>query len=137
MLTPTMVHYGSADKVLAKRQKVLDAAYDAHPERFVSNPPTPPPQPNAVWINPPLTTGEPRDANQPLIETIGQEDLTDEENDLGTSPLTTDLNLTRPMSPVQIDLSLNKSITQLDQSRDEPPGISQESPSAKKRTMLH
>jgi len=88
MLTPAMVHYESADKVLAKRQKVLDAAYGTHPERFVSKPPTPPRQPTAVWINSPLTADEPRDANQPLIETLGQEDVTDEENDLEISPLT-------------------------------------------------
>ncbi len=131
MLTPAMVHYGSADKVLAKRQKVLDAAYDVHPERFVIKPPTSPRQPTAVWINPPLTTDEPRDANQLLIETIGQEDVTDEENDLETSPLTSDLNPTRPMDPVQIDLSLNKSMTQLDLNRDEAPVLSQESLTAK------
>jgi len=131
MLTPAMVHYGSADNVLAKRQQVLDTAYDAHPERFVSKPPTPPRQPNAVWINPPLTTNEPRDANQPLFETIGQEDVTDEENDLETSPLTSDLNVTRPMDSVQIDLSLNKVPTQLDLKRDETPGLSQERSTAK------
>ena len=131
MLTPAMVHYGSADNVLAKRQQVLDAAYDAHPERFVSKPPTPPRQPNAVWINPPLTTDEPRDANQPLFETIGQEDVTDEENDLETSPLTSDLNVTRPIDSAQIDLRLNKMLTQLDLNRDEAPVLSQECSTAK------
>ena len=131
MLTPAMVHYGSADNVLAKRQQVLDTAYEAHPERFVSKPPTPPRQPNAVWINPPLTADEPRDATQPLIETMGQEDLTDKESDLETSPLTSDLNVTRPMDSVQIDLSLNKMLTQLDLNRDEAPVLSQECSTAK------
>ena len=126
MLTPAMVHDGSADNVLAKRQQVLDTAYDAHPERFVSKPPTPPRQPNAVWINPPLTTDQPKDANRPLIENTGQEDVTDKENDLETSPLTSDLNVTRPMDAVHIHLSLNKMLTQLDLKRNQTPGISQE-----------
>jgi putative transposase len=129
MLTPAMVHYGLADNVLAKRQQVLDTAYDAHPERFVSKPPTPPRQPNAVWINPPLTTDAPSDANRPLIETIRQEDETDKENDLETSPLTSDLNVTRPMDPVKNDISLNKMVTQLD--RDEALVLSQECSIAK------
>jgi len=30
---------------------VLDAAYAAHPERFVRHPPTPPTLPKAAWIN--------------------------------------------------------------------------------------
>ncbi len=131
MLTPAMVHYGSADKVLAKRQKVLDAAYVAHPERFVSKPPAPPRKPNAVWINPPITTDQPRAADQSIIKTIGQENVTDEENDLDTSPLTTDLDLTRPIDPVQIGLSLNRTLTQLDLNRDEAPAISKESVTAK------
>ena len=53
MLTPKMVHYGLADEVLAKRQQVLLAAYEAHPERFVRGTPSPRPLPEAVWINPP------------------------------------------------------------------------------------
>jgi putative transposase len=32
---------------------VLDAAFRAHPERFVKGPPSPPALPDAVWINPP------------------------------------------------------------------------------------
>ena len=39
--------------VLAARQRVLDAAYSAHPERFVRKVPVPPPVPTAAWINPP------------------------------------------------------------------------------------
>jgi lipoate-protein ligase A len=30
-----MVHYGQAGAVIGRRQVVLDAAYEAHPERFV------------------------------------------------------------------------------------------------------
>ena len=54
MLTPAMVHFGQTDTVLAQRQTVLDAAYLAHPERFVRKPPTPGRPPSAVWINPPI-----------------------------------------------------------------------------------
>ena len=53
MLTPAQVHYGRAEEVLAQRQRVLDAAYEAHPERFVNGPPKVPSLPQAVWINPP------------------------------------------------------------------------------------
>ena len=53
LLTPAVVHYGDAEVVLADRQSVLTAAYTAHPERFVRQPPTPPALPAAVWINAP------------------------------------------------------------------------------------
>ncbi|MBM7846415.1 hypothetical protein [Herpetosiphon giganteus] len=55
LLTPAMVHGGTADAVVAARQVVLTAAADRHPERFVQGPPTPPPVPTAAWINPPLS----------------------------------------------------------------------------------
>jgi putative transposase len=60
MLTPCDVHHGRAAHVLAQRQRVLDAAWAAHPERFVRGPPKHRPLPEAVWINPPdiSTTGE-------------------------------------------------------------------------------
>jgi len=53
LLTPAMVHFGDAPVVLARRQTVLDAAYVAHPERFVRHAPVPLPLPSAVWINKP------------------------------------------------------------------------------------
>jgi len=53
MMTPAMVHYGSAPVIRANRQLVLDAAYRDHPERFVRRPPTPPQLPKEVWINKP------------------------------------------------------------------------------------
>jgi putative transposase len=53
MLTPASVHYGDADLVLANRQRTLEAAYAAHPERFVHGLPTQQTVPQAVWINPP------------------------------------------------------------------------------------
>jgi len=58
MLTPAMVHFGEAQSVLERRQSVLDAAYQAHPDRFVRRPPKPLPLPSEVWINKPVPTGE-------------------------------------------------------------------------------
>ncbi len=52
-----MVHFGQAQSVLAGRQAVLDAAYQAHPDRFVRKPPKPLQLPAAVWINRPLDNG--------------------------------------------------------------------------------
>lgn len=60
LLTPATVHHRQADKALAARQAVLDAAYAAHPERFVRQPPRPQTLPQEVWINPPADGPEPR-----------------------------------------------------------------------------
>ena len=38
--TPASVHFGTAGLVREGRARVLDAAYAAHPERFVNKPPT-------------------------------------------------------------------------------------------------
>jgi putative transposase len=51
--TAADIHYGKAAAVRAGRAQVLDAAYLAHPERFVSKPPAPPTLPGTSWINPP------------------------------------------------------------------------------------
>jgi putative transposase len=51
--TPASVHYGSAQAVQDQRAVVLDAAYAAHPERFVNKAPTPPAIPSVAWINKP------------------------------------------------------------------------------------
>jgi len=56
LLTPASVHGGQASSQVVERQRVLDAAYAAHPERFVRGRPVPPLLPTAVWINPPATT---------------------------------------------------------------------------------
>jgi len=53
LLPPAVVHYGRAQAVYDARCQVLDAAHAAHPERFVRQPPRPPPLPTAAWINPP------------------------------------------------------------------------------------
>ena len=55
LLTPEAVHYGRGPQLHAARAVVLNAAYAAHPERFVNHPPIPPPLPTAAWINPPKT----------------------------------------------------------------------------------
>jgi len=47
--------------VYQQRQQVLQAAYVAHPERFVRGLPTPPELPTAVWINRPQAIDEPSD----------------------------------------------------------------------------
>jgi len=81
LLTPAMLHYGQAEQVLQARQGVLEAAYAAHPERFVKGPPAPSPIPLAVWINPPTPASQtdpahkkrlpenhcPQEPNAPLV----------------------------------------------------------------------
>jgi len=58
LMTPAMVHYQRVDEVRASRQRVLDAAYAARPERFTKGRPLAPQAPDQVWINPPPSVGE-------------------------------------------------------------------------------
>jgi putative transposase len=53
LLTPHVVHYGLAEKVMEARRNVLSEAYRLHPERFINGPPQINPLPKGVWINPP------------------------------------------------------------------------------------
>ena len=53
LLTPADVHYGRVLQKTASRQTVLDAAYAAHPERFVRGRPTPLQIAPATYINRP------------------------------------------------------------------------------------
>ena len=53
-LTPDDVHHGRAPQILIARQTALTAAYAAHPERFVGQPPVAAKLPEKVWINPPV-----------------------------------------------------------------------------------
>jgi putative transposase len=53
LMTPAVVHLGKAADLLIQRQAVLDTAFQAHPDRFVRQPPKPPSLPTAVWINKP------------------------------------------------------------------------------------
>jgi putative transposase len=55
LMTPAAVHHGQAQALHAERQRVLDAAYAATPQRFVRQPPRPPELPTAAWINKPKT----------------------------------------------------------------------------------
>ena len=52
--TPADVHFGHAGLAQLERTRVLQAAYAAHPERFVRQAPIPPPLPGPAWINKPL-----------------------------------------------------------------------------------
>jgi len=68
-LTPATVHFGQADVVRAHRDRVLAAAYAAHPERFVNGRPHPADLPTAVWINPPVKNPTRQDApGTPIVE---------------------------------------------------------------------
>jgi putative transposase len=55
LMTPAAVHHGQAAELRAARARVLDAAHQRHPERFVRKPPVPPELPTAAWINKPDT----------------------------------------------------------------------------------
>ena len=55
LLHPADVHYGRTADIVAARQRVLDAAHAAHPERFVRWPSDQKAPPPAAWINPPPT----------------------------------------------------------------------------------
>jgi putative transposase len=58
LLTPQDVHYGRAEQILQQRADVLQAAFDAHQNRFKGRRPHPGKLPKAVWINPPAQTEE-------------------------------------------------------------------------------
>ncbi len=55
-LTPASLHHGQAQRVLAQRHRVLEQAYQRHPQRFVKGLPSAGTVPDAVWINPPTQT---------------------------------------------------------------------------------
>jgi len=67
LMTPATVHYKQVEAVRERRQRTLDAAYAAHPERFVGGKPTPPEPPKEVWIN------QPRKAHDDNILSAGTE----------------------------------------------------------------
>lgn len=58
LMTPHSVHYGLAEEVFKAREKVLLAAYEKHPERFVKKVPVPLALPQAAWINSPKSAME-------------------------------------------------------------------------------
>ena len=51
--TPASVHDGTATQVREQRATILQAAYQAHPDRFGHRPPEPPRLPTVAWINQP------------------------------------------------------------------------------------
>jgi putative transposase len=51
--TAASVHYGTATQIRALRQRTLDAAYAANPDRFSNRRPSPPKLPTVAWINEP------------------------------------------------------------------------------------
>lgn len=53
MLTPADVHFGLVEHRVVERQRVLDAAFAAHPERFPRGRPIAQRPPQEVWINKP------------------------------------------------------------------------------------
>jgi len=76
LLTPADVHFGRAPAVLDARQRVLDAAYAAHPERFVRGAPIAGSPPHEVWINKPATpTPAPRDLADACATATSEEAL--------------------------------------------------------------
>jgi putative transposase len=67
MLTPASVHYGTDAGIVANRRRILEAAYAAHPERFVNGLPTQKIAPETVWINRP--DGSPETSGKPILTT--------------------------------------------------------------------
>jgi putative transposase len=55
LLTPADVHHGRAEQITLARGVVLDAAFAAHPERFVGKPSQPPRLPNRCGSTSPST----------------------------------------------------------------------------------
>jgi transposase InsO family protein len=53
LMTPEVVHYGTAAALTQQRAVTLGTAFAANPIRFKGNAPKPPELPTAAWINPP------------------------------------------------------------------------------------
>ncbi|MEU4222347.1 IS3 family transposase [Actinoplanes sp. NPDC026623] len=51
--SPASIHHGTAGQIREQRQRTLDAAWAAHPERFGRRRPQPPRLPDRAWINKP------------------------------------------------------------------------------------
>jgi putative transposase len=64
LLTPSDVHHGRAQERIAYRKSILDAAYDAHPERFVRGRPKPLQLAPASYINRPEPPPDRPEQNQ-------------------------------------------------------------------------
>jgi len=55
MMTPSDVHNGRVEDVVAKRAAALERARQRHPERFANGEPAAQRRPGPAWINPPAT----------------------------------------------------------------------------------
>ena len=64
LYTPASVHDGTATAIQARRQQVLDDAFNASPQRFHHRRPLAPALPARVWINQPRPTIETQEAPQ-------------------------------------------------------------------------
>lgn len=53
LLTPSSLHYGQGEGIIASRKQTLYDAWQKTPERFVGGVPEPTGLPKAVWINAP------------------------------------------------------------------------------------
>jgi putative transposase len=82
-MTPKAIHYGQAAHLWHQRQRALELAYAAHPERFVKGLPQPPALPSAVWINPPKVAGASAVAAAEGVDAVGNSERSAE---LSTSP---------------------------------------------------
>jgi putative transposase len=111
LLTPATVHYGQAEAVHAWRQRILDAAYATHPERFPKGRPAPLPTPKEVWINPPHGTAQPTQDSaavpSTLVETKPFSAYPNPETDLLGSSITHDLEPPRLLTPPDFAARLN------------------------------
>lgn len=67
LMTPSVVHRGQAEQCTLDRQKVLEVAFDAHPERFVGGCSKGLQLPAAAWINQP----ESPDTDKDILATTG------------------------------------------------------------------
>jgi len=78
LLRPADVHFGLVEQRRTERQAVLDAAFDAHPERFPRGRPAVPPFPRKVWINrPDAATGAAHASEPPRDRARGAGAVTD------------------------------------------------------------
>ena len=94
LLTPFQVHHGLAKTALEARQKALDAAYLAHPERFPRRP-TVPSLHEQVWINPPDHVS----ANSPLPgATCDSGTIPGQRPDLPTAEIENHASIASPVS---------------------------------------
>ena len=72
LLTPDDAHHHRTRSVLDQRGRTLQAAWTRHPERFVRGVPKPDPLPEAVWINPPVTSTTGESAQQIVINSVSK-----------------------------------------------------------------